>query len=269
MVFPRFLTLYRPNNTTSRDPYPPSSPDPPSGHDPRARGPGSRGAWLVAFLSRGQFGRGNTTSRVPPMSRDPLPFLIDGVPPTGLQVLRSGVGKVVARSGRPPEALIKEGSLRDAPQRWQVFRNGEKLLPFWGRALKDSMKPNRRILETGLASCLGRNPEEGSQKSSCWEMLQTSLLTRGSQTQFWTPYRKNTNLAEVPFPLFTCYVAKTQDNTPIKRGFSLCFQSPHTPLTTKENAPRIGKIATRGQEQGLCRKDIENTRTRGNFDAST
>ena len=61
VVFPRCLTPYRPKNTTSRDPYPPSSRDPPpSGRDPSppsaplwkgqgARGPGSRGgpgSWL-------------------------------------------------------------------------------------------------------------------------------------------------------------------------------------------------------------------------------
>ena len=37
MVFPRFLTLYRPRNTTS--PYPPSSRDPPSGRTPPPIGP--------------------------------------------------------------------------------------------------------------------------------------------------------------------------------------------------------------------------------------
>ena len=60
VVFPRFLAPYRPKNTTSRDPYPPSSRDPPSGRDPsppsaplwegaRVRGPGTRGgpgSWL-------------------------------------------------------------------------------------------------------------------------------------------------------------------------------------------------------------------------------
>ena len=62
MVFQRCLTPYRPQNATSRDPYPPpSSRDPPSGRDPSpllrlfgkeqgARGPGSRGgSRLVAF----------------------------------------------------------------------------------------------------------------------------------------------------------------------------------------------------------------------------
>ena len=90
VVFPRFLTPYRPKNTTSRDPYPPSSRDPPSGRDPSppsaplrqgARGKGSRlerGSRLVAFSNCGRFGRGNTTSRVPPTSRDPLPLLSQG-----------------------------------------------------------------------------------------------------------------------------------------------------------------------------------------------
>ena len=60
VVFPRCLTPYRPKNTTSRDPYPPSSRDPPFRPGPLppsaplwegqgARGPGSRGgpgSWL-------------------------------------------------------------------------------------------------------------------------------------------------------------------------------------------------------------------------------
>ena len=86
VVFPRFLTPYRPKNTTSRDPCPPSSRDPPSRPGPPppapiwegARGKGSRlerGSRLVVFLCCGRFGRGNTTSRVPPTSRDPLPLL--------------------------------------------------------------------------------------------------------------------------------------------------------------------------------------------------
>ena len=53
VVFPRCLTPYRPKNTTSRDPYPPSSRDPPPSaplwEGQGARGPGSRGgpgSWL-------------------------------------------------------------------------------------------------------------------------------------------------------------------------------------------------------------------------------
>ena len=88
VVFPRCLTPYRPKNTTSREPYPPSSRDPPFRPGPlppfctslgRARGKGSRlerGSRLVALSNCGRFGRGNTTSRVPPTSRDPLPLLI-------------------------------------------------------------------------------------------------------------------------------------------------------------------------------------------------
>ena len=44
----------------------------------RVRGKGSRlerGSQKVAFSNCGRFGRGNTTSRVPPTSRDPLPIL--------------------------------------------------------------------------------------------------------------------------------------------------------------------------------------------------
>ena len=90
VVFPRFLTLYRPKNATSRDP-PPFEPGPPFRLGPlspfctslgRGKGKGSRlerGSRLVVFLSCGLFGRGNTTSRVPPTSRDPLPFLIKGL----------------------------------------------------------------------------------------------------------------------------------------------------------------------------------------------
>ena len=82
VAFPRFLTPYR--TTTSRDAYPPSSRDPPSGRDhPRpscctslGRGKGSRlerGSQLVVFSNCGRFRRGNTTSWVPPASRDPSP----------------------------------------------------------------------------------------------------------------------------------------------------------------------------------------------------
>ena len=88
VVFPRSLTPHRSKNVTRRDPCP-SSLDPPSGRDPSrpsallwegARGKGSlleRGspARLVAFSNCGRFGRGNTMSRVPPTSRDPLPLL--------------------------------------------------------------------------------------------------------------------------------------------------------------------------------------------------
>ena len=77
VVFPRFLTLHRPKHATSRDPYPPFEPGPlfrPGPLPPfctslgRGNGKGSRlerGSRLVAFLSCGRFGRGNTTSRVP------------------------------------------------------------------------------------------------------------------------------------------------------------------------------------------------------------
>ena len=61
-----------------------------------ARGEGSRlerGSRLVAFSNCGRFGRGNTTSRVPPTGRDPLPLLIIVNPPANHQT-------VVGRGGR-------------------------------------------------------------------------------------------------------------------------------------------------------------------------
>ena len=60
------------------EPGPPSGRPPPAPLWEGARGKGSRlekGSRLVAFSSCGRFGRGNTTSRVPPTSRDPLPLL--------------------------------------------------------------------------------------------------------------------------------------------------------------------------------------------------
>ena len=86
MVFPRFSAPFWPKNTTSRDPYPPSSRDPPSGRDPppsaplwegaRVRGPGLRGgpgSWLSRTV--GGLAVGIPRARVPPTSRDPLPLL--------------------------------------------------------------------------------------------------------------------------------------------------------------------------------------------------
>ena len=95
VVFPRFLTPYRPMNTTSRDPYPPSSRDPrdplPAATPPPlrslgrgiARGPAwGRGSRPVALSDCGRSVRGNTTSRDPLSSRDPLPLLkgFEGLP---------------------------------------------------------------------------------------------------------------------------------------------------------------------------------------------
>ena len=85
VVFPRFLTPYRPTNTTSRDPPPPpSSRDPPSGRDPPApaslwegaKGPSSRGGpspWLSRIV--GGLGVGIPRAGSPSTSRDPLPLL--------------------------------------------------------------------------------------------------------------------------------------------------------------------------------------------------
>ena len=89
MVFPRFLTPHRPKNTTSRDPYPPSSRDPPFRHDPPppaplwegqgARGPGSRGGpgpWLSGTVSG--LGVRIPRARSPQRGRDPLSLLFKG-----------------------------------------------------------------------------------------------------------------------------------------------------------------------------------------------
>ena len=86
VVFPRFLTPYRPRNTTSRDFCPPSSRDPyppraPSGHDPYPRPlphlfgkgklPARQGVPARGFLGCGRFGRGNATSRGPSRAGTP------------------------------------------------------------------------------------------------------------------------------------------------------------------------------------------------------
>ena len=87
VVFPRFLAPYRPKNTTSRDPYPPSSPDPPFRPGPPpppaplwegARGKGSRlerGSRLVAFSNCERLGVGIPRAGSPLTSRDPLSLL--------------------------------------------------------------------------------------------------------------------------------------------------------------------------------------------------
>ena len=91
VVFPRFLTLYRPKNTTSRDPYPPSSWDPtlPARNPPPllhlfgkgqgARGPGSRGG-LGSWLSRTLGGLGVGIPRAgSPQRAGTLPLLTPGL----------------------------------------------------------------------------------------------------------------------------------------------------------------------------------------------
>ena len=108
VVFPRFLTRTGRRTPRAGTPTPlragtpPSSRPPPTllhlfGKGQGARGPGSRGgSRLMAFSNCERFGRGNTTSRVPPTSRDPL--LLQGFQTIQKPNLKGGTRKGLSKT---------------------------------------------------------------------------------------------------------------------------------------------------------------------------
>ena len=100
---------------------------------------------LVAFSNCGRFGHGNTTSRVPPTSRDPLPLLtgktsgpLSWVPPLASAPLRSAPCAAIELFEHPHGSGTSRQNYRDIPSSSLRNAKGRQTLEWTGHPHRES-----------------------------------------------------------------------------------------------------------------------------------